>query len=132
MLPSMIPEVLTLRIMRGQRPATIRLMFGTLYLLATLLAGLVHVRDCCAVVEAQAGCCDPGAHWASHRQAPDLSAEHDHDCVLCQSRAVHHPWEFAGTEQPVARGQADREDLPPPHPLTRLDSSRTRGPPELG
>ncbi len=121
-----------MRILRGDRPASIRLMFSTLYLLATLLAGLVHVRDCCAVVEAQAGCEDSGAHWASHQQAPDLSAEHDHDCVLCQSRAVHQPWEAASSEQPTILGRAEREVVPPPHPLRRVDSDRTRGPPELG
>lgn len=128
----MIPEVWTLRIVRGDGPASVRLMLGTLYLLATMLAGLVHVRDCCAVVEAQSGCDDPGAHWASHQQAPDLSAEHDHDCVLCQSRAVHQPWEIAVAERPTARGRTDREAIPPTHPRYRLESSRPRGPPELG
>lgn len=125
-------EVPPLRITRSRRPAHIRVLFSTLYLLATLLAGLAHVRDCCAVVEAQAGCDDPGAHWASHRQAPEVSAEHDHDCWLCQSRAPHQPWALASPEPPAILGRLEHEGAPAPRPLLGLAAHRTRGPPVLG
>jgi hypothetical protein len=121
-----------LRIALHKRPGRGRLLLGSLYLLATLVAGLVHVRDCCATVEALAGCDDPGAHWAAHNAAPDLSAEHDHLCSLCGGRAVHEPWAVAGPERPGVLGRIESEATPPARPRGRCAAHPTRGPPELG
>jgi hypothetical protein len=115
-----------------QEPARARLLLGSLYLVATLVAGLVHVSDCCAAMEAQSGCDDPGAHWAAHRQAPDLSAEHDHLCSLCGGRAVHEPWTVASTERPGAVGRVESEAAPGARPRGRRAAHPTRGPPRLG
>lgn len=100
------------------------------HLAATLAAPAAHRHGPSShgVPQAQSGCDDPGAHWAAHTGAPDLSHPDD-PCPACQLRAES-PLAFEAG--PILRiAEASSAPMPEPTPAPRIGrgSITLRGPP---
>ncbi len=76
---------------RGRRHGALGLV--VLYAFATILAQAAHRHhtDDDQIPVREAGCDDPGSHWAGHTHTPDLSQPSE-ACPACQQRAEQQLW----------------------------------------
>jgi hypothetical protein len=100
------------------------------YLAATLAAQVAHHHGPTghALPHAQAGCDDPGVHWAAHTDTPDLSQPAD-ACGACHFRAAPSYVPEAGPPTPARIVQAMIEPAAADGPARPYLPISSRGPP---